>query len=154
MAVYKDKRFTATANWLGGDRTLVGGPELPNVDVATPIELGGVERGVWSPEELLLAACASCYELTIVSAAHAHGVPIFAVEVTAAGHVTRRDDGSLGFIVIEIDAKLSTDGDRLADAGLIAERAKDGCIVMLALDVPVHVRVAVTPLEPQEVTAR
>lgn len=153
MAVYKDRRFTATANWLGGDRTLVGGAQLPDVDVATPIELGGDERGAWSPEELLLAACASCYELTVVSAARAHDVPIYAVEVTAAGHVTRRDDGCLGFIVVEIDAKVSTDEDRLADVGLIAERAKDACIVMLALDVPVHIRVAVRALEPQGATA-
>lgn len=109
---------------------------------------------MWSPEELLLAACASCYELTVVAAARARDVPLYAVEITATGHVTRRDDGRLGFIVIEIDAKLCTDGNRAAEVGLIAERAKDACIVMLALDVPVHTRLKVTPLEPQEVTAR
>lgn len=80
------------------------------------------------------------------------GVTI-AVEVTAAGHVTRRDDGCLGFIVVEIDAKISAEGDRHEDVGLIAERAKDACIVMLALDVPVHTRVAVRALEPEGATA-
>ena len=153
MAVYKDRRFSSTAGWVGGTRSLVRGPDLPDVDVATPAELGGHDTGVWSPEELLLAACASCYELTVVGAAHAHDVPLHAAEITATGHVTRRDDGRLGFIVIEIDARLCTDGDRVEEVGLIAERAKDACIVMLALDVPVHIRLAVTPLEPQRATA-
>ena len=153
MAVYKDRRFNATASWVGGKRALVGGIDLPDLDVATPIELGGEDEGLWSPEQLLLAACASCYELTLVSVAHARGVPLHAVEVTATGHVTRQDDGRVGFIVIEIDAKLSTDRSRRGEAGLVAKRAKDVCIVMLALDVPVHIRFAVTALEPQEVTA-
>ena len=153
MAVFKDKRFTATANWLGGKRTLVGGPDLPDVDVAMPVELGGKDRGVWSPEELLLAACASCYELTVVDLARTRDVPLHALAVAATGHVTRRDDGRLGFIVIEIDVRLVTDGDLVADAGRIAERAKDACIIMLALDVPVHIRVGVEALVPQEVRA-
>jgi organic hydroperoxide reductase OsmC/OhrA len=153
MAVYKDQRFTATADWPGGKRALVGGIDLPTIDVATPVEFGGEDGGVWSPEALLLAACVASYELTVVSAARARGVPLHAVEVTGAGHVTRRDDGRLGFIVIEIDARLSTDGDRIDELGLVAELAKDACIVLLALDVPIHVRVAVGALEPHEVTA-
>jgi organic hydroperoxide reductase OsmC/OhrA len=153
MAVFKDKRFTATANWLGSERTVVGGPDLPDVDVAMPVELGGKDRGVWSPEELLLAACASCYELTVVDVARSRDVPLHALAVAATGHVTRRDDGRLGFLVIEIDARLVTDGDLIADAGRIAERAKDACIIMLALDVPVHIRVGVEALVPQEIRA-
>jgi organic hydroperoxide reductase OsmC/OhrA len=153
MAVFKDKRFTATANWLGGERSLVGGFGLPEVDVATPPELGGQDAGVWSPEQLLLAACASCYELTVVGVARTRGVPLHAVEVGVAGHVTRRDDGRLGFIVIELEVEVVTDSEFVEHAQVVALRAKEACIVTLALDVPVHLRVSVRALEPEEVTA-
>lgn len=53
--------------------------------------------------------------------------------------VTRRDDGRFGFIAIELDLTLETDQVHHEAVGIIARRAKELCIVTMALDVPVHV---------------
>lgn len=156
MAVLKDHRFAATAEWVQGKRGLISARDKPVIDVAVPPELGGPDFDLWSPEELLLAACASCYELTIVAVATKRDIPIHSLEVRSAGHVTRRDDGRLGFVVVELDVELVTSPDRVADAEAAARRAKDVCIVTIALDVPVHLRVTARAhdAEPEEVGIR
>lgn len=141
MTVFKDHRFAATADWVRDKRGLISARDKPVIDVAVPSELGGTDVDAWSPEELLLAACASCYELTIVAVARKDDIPIYSLEVRSAGHVTRRSDGRLGFVVIELDVELVTSPDRIEDADAAARRAKDVCIVTLALEVPVHLRV-------------
>ena len=141
MAVIKDHRFAATAEWVQGKRGLVSARDKPVIDVAVPPELGGTDVDVWSPEELLLAACASCYELTIIAVARKDDIPIRSLEVRSAGHVTRRDDGRLGFVVVEFDVDFVTSPDRISDAEAAARRAKELCIVTISLDVPVHLRV-------------
>ncbi|MEP7334401.1 MAG: OsmC family protein, partial [Actinomycetota bacterium] len=105
MAVIKDHRFSATADWVQGKRVLVSARDKPELDVAAPPELGGPDVRLWSPEELLLAACASCYELTIVAVAKKDEIPIHSLEVQSAGHLTRRGDGRLGFVVVELDVE-------------------------------------------------
>ncbi len=153
MTVLKDQRFAATADWAGGKRVLVGARDKVTIHVATPPELGGTDHDLWSPEELLLAACASCYELTVAGVAARRGVPIHSIEVRSAGHVTRRDDGRLGFIVIELDVVLGTEPEFVAAAEATARLAKDVCIVTTALDVPVHLTVS-AHAEEAEVAVR
>jgi organic hydroperoxide reductase OsmC/OhrA len=141
MSVFKDFRFNVVADWIEGTRGLVHAGEKPVLDVSTPRELRGEHPDLWSPEELLLAACASCYELTVVAVAEHRQVPLHSLEVRAAGHVTRRSVGRLGFVAIELDVELVTDPDLVAEAEDVAKRAQAVCIVTQALDVPLHVRV-------------
>jgi organic hydroperoxide reductase OsmC/OhrA len=64
------------------------------------------------------------------------------------GHVSQRQDGRFGFVAIELDVRLVTDPEDVEAAERAARRAKDACLVSLALDVPVHVNVTVEQLEP------
>jgi len=141
VAIFKDHRFSSTADWVEGERVLVSSRDKTTINVVVPPELGGPDAGVWSPEELLLAACASSYELTLLAVAKRAEIPIHSLEVRTTGHVTRCADSVLGFVVVEIDVDLVTSPEQLIHAQAAAMRAKEVCIVTIALDVPVQLRV-------------
>lgn len=106
--------------------------------MARPPEFRDGVAGVWSPEELLVSAAASCYAVTLAAVLERRAIPVHSLNASAAGHVTRRDDGRFGFVAIELDLHLETDGDRIEEAQRAAERTRDACIVTMALDVPVR----------------
>jgi organic hydroperoxide reductase OsmC/OhrA len=98
--------------------------------------------GVWSPEDLLVAATASCYAVTLAAIAERSGVELTALDVGGLGHVERGVDGRFWFTVVELSVEVSAN----ADPDLVerlAAKAEQACIVSLALDVPVHLRLAV-----------
>lgn len=152
MPIFKDFRFSVVADWIGGTRALVRARGKPALDISVASELHGDYPELWSPEELLLAACASSYELTLERVAEQRRLPLRSLEVRASGHVTRRHDGHRGFVAIELDVDVVTDADRVHEAKSIASLAQSVCIVTQALDVPLHVRVSAGPPALEEVT--
>ena len=143
MSVVKDFRFPVSVTLVEGRLTEASVAGKPDIQVATPPEFRGGIPGVWSPEDLLVASAASCYAVTLVAVGERADVPVRALSVTAAGHVTRRDDGKFGFVAIELDVRFETDPDLVDAAGRAAAKAKDLCIVTMALDVPVRLGVDV-----------
>jgi peroxiredoxin-like protein len=148
MITVKDHKFPVSIHWITGRLTRATVPGKPDLQVATPPEFRGGIAGVWSPEDLLVGAAASCYAVTLVAVAERHDVPLHGLDVRGTGHVTRRDDGRFGFVAIELEVSLETEPGREADARRAAEAAEHGCLVAMALDVPVHASVTVSALEP------
>lgn len=142
MSIVKTLRFPAAVEWHGGRLTRASAPGKPALDVATPPEFKGGMPGVWSPEDLLVTAAASCFAVTLVAVAERSGVELKALRVDGAGHVERAADGRFRFSVVELDVEVEADADpgRLER---LAAKAEQVCIVSLALDVPVHVRLVV-----------
>ena len=150
MAVFKEMQFPVSVRWRGG--RLASTATTPSrrgpIEVATPPEFRDGVAGYWSPEDLLVAAVASCFTLTLGAVAERGGAPLLDATVTATGHMSHRDDGRYGFFVIEIDASLETivgGEDTVRRAARVAEKR---CIVAQALDVPVHVAVTVKTIVP------
>lgn len=141
MPIVKSHRFPVQAHWWGGRLLRLGAPDKPSFRVATPPEFRDGIPGIWSPEELLVGALASCYELTLVAVAEHRGVPLHTLEVGATGHVEQASGGGFGFTVIELDVDLTTDPGREAEAEEVARLARRHCIVGRALEGPVHMRV-------------
>jgi organic hydroperoxide reductase OsmC/OhrA len=80
----------------------------PPLEVATPPEFPGGIAGVWSPEDLLVTATASCYAVTLAAIAERREIPLHGLKVSGTGHVSRPDDGRFGFVAIELDAEIET----------------------------------------------
>ncbi|HXV96683.1 MAG TPA: OsmC family protein [Gaiellaceae bacterium] len=139
MSIVKTLRFPASIEWRGGRLTRASSPGKPSLDVATPPEFKGGVPGVWSPEDLLVAAVGSCFAVTLVAVAERSGVELTVLDVDGVGHIERAADGRFRFTVIELDVEVEADADpgRLER---LAAKAEQVCIVSLALDVPVHVR--------------
>jgi organic hydroperoxide reductase OsmC/OhrA len=146
MSITKDFRYKVGVAWEGDRITSVTSTGKPELTVATPPEFKNGVPGVWSPEDLLVASVASCFTVTMVAVAERRDLPMYGIDVTGTGHVTMRDDGRFGFVAIELTALIQTaepSVDAMTRAAKYAERA---CLVSMALDVPVHLEVAVQPV--------
>ena len=149
MSIVKTLRFPIAAEWWGGRTVDAEAPGKEGLRVVTPPEFRGGVAGEWSPEELLVTAVASCYALTLAAVAEQANAPIHRVRLGGVGHVEGDRRGHYRFTVIELEVELVTDPDAVEAAERAAALAEEHCIVSRALDIPVHVRVAVrsAPLE-------
>jgi organic hydroperoxide reductase OsmC/OhrA len=146
MSITKDLRYKVGVAWEGNRITTVTSTDKPELTVATPPEFKNGVPGLWSPEDMLVAAVASCFTVTMVAVAERRELPLYGLDVSGTGHVTMRDDGRLGFVAIELTALIQTAEpsiDVMTRAARYAERA---CLVSMALDVPVHVNAVVQPV--------
>lgn len=146
MTVMKEMQFPVAIRWRGGRLVRVDARDKESIEVATPPEFRGGLAGYWSPEELLVAATASCFVVTLAAVAERREVPLIDADVAATGHMSRRADGRFGFTVIEIEAELETVPGSEQAAEAAARAAEQRCLIRQALDVPVHVHVVVRPI--------
>lgn len=146
MSITKDFRYKVDVAWEGDRITNVRSPDKPELTVATPPEFKNGVPGVWSPEDLLVAAVASCYTVTLVAVAEQRDLPLRELHVSGTGHLTGRDDGRFGFVAIELTVTILTDEPALDAIERTARYAERACMVTMALDVPVHVEVIVRPV--------
>lgn len=142
MSVVKAFRFASSVHWRGGRLTEASAQGKPTLDVATPPEFKGGVEGVWSPEELLVAATASCFAVTLAAVAERSGVELEGIEVGGLGHVERGRDEPFGFVAIELTVEVASAGAPPDTVQRLVRETERLCIVSLALDVPVHVRLA------------
>jgi organic hydroperoxide reductase OsmC/OhrA len=146
MSISKDFRYKVAVDWEGDRITTVTSPDKPELTIATPPEFKNGVEGVWSPEDLLVAAVASCFSVTLVAVAERRELPLHSLHVSGTGHLTARDDGRFGFVAIELTAGIRTDAHVLDAMERAAKHAGRACLVSMALDVPVHVDAIVTPV--------
>ena len=144
MTRLKTHRFPVDVRWLDGKLTLASVPGKAPLPVATPPEFQGGIEGVWSPEDLFVGAVATCFTVTLVSAARRRNVPVRALEVRSFGDVTRRPDGRFGFVAVELMVELETDAGHEGEAQGALLDAEESCLVAVSLDTPVSVHAHVT----------
>jgi organic hydroperoxide reductase OsmC/OhrA len=152
MAAVKAHRFPVSIQWEEGRLTRATAPGKPELEIATPPEFKGGIAGVWSPEDLLVAATAACYTVTLLAVAEGKRVTLLDLHVDGVGHVEQRHDGRFGFVVIELMATIAVEPGQVEAAEKAARYAKDACLVSLALDTPVHLEVVVEAREVAPVT--
>jgi organic hydroperoxide reductase OsmC/OhrA len=148
MARAKQFEFPVGVEWEGGSLTVASVAGKQDLDVATPPELGGDTEGVWSPEDLLVASAASCFAVTLAAIVRHRAIPLLSLHVEGNGRVGPRDDGRLGFTSIDLSVAVETDSsDAVPGLEAAIERAEKGCLVALALSIPVHVHATVAVAE-------
>jgi organic hydroperoxide reductase OsmC/OhrA len=146
MKTTRDFRFPVSIGWAGGRLVRATVPGKEPLALATPPEFKGTDVGVWSPEDALVAATASCFSVTYLAVAERRGIPVHDVAVDGVGRMGLGEDGRLGFLGIDLTAHLVTEPGHEEAAVAAAERAEQGCFVSMALAIPVrletHVRTA------------
>jgi peroxiredoxin-like protein len=149
----KSLEFPVGVEWAGGKRVRAYVPGKPMIEIAMPPEFKGDSPGIWSPEDFLVGAVASCYSVTMVAIAERRQIPLYDLAVEAVGRIGAREDGGFGFQAIELEVAIETDHQHLEVAHDAAERAERGCLVSLALRIPVEVELDVCAVEPATMAA-
>jgi len=142
MSVFKSHRYGVRTEWRDGRRVTLAAPGKPILDVALPSDFKNGVPGVWSPEELLIASLATCFELTMIAVADYKSIPLHSVRVDATGHVERKNH-AYELILLELDVHVETGTSRHHDVEHVAEMAHEGCLVGKALDVPVRLNLEI-----------
>jgi organic hydroperoxide reductase OsmC/OhrA len=143
MSTIKDFRYSVQASRLPRRRVRLTGRGKPALEAATPPEFRGGTPGMWSPEDLLVASVASCYSLTLDAMATQRDIPIRSLSVEGVGHVTRRAEGRIGFVVIELRVELAVEPGCEDAATRTAHAAKQTCLVGHALQIPIELELSV-----------
>jgi organic hydroperoxide reductase OsmC/OhrA len=143
MTTLKDFRYEVNGSALPHRRVRLTSDGKAPLEAATPPEFRGGTPGIWSPEDLLVAAVVSCYAVTLESIAEHRGVELRHVDVTGAGHVTRRAEGRIGFVVIELAVEVTVTSGLEHEAERAARSAKQTCLIAHALEIPVELELRV-----------
>jgi organic hydroperoxide reductase OsmC/OhrA len=125
---YKTFRYQNDLSWKSGLRGTSVSPGKHEMAVGSPPEFKG-EEGLWSPEELLVAALNTCLMLTFLAYAKHKGLEIASYESRADG-LLENVDGKYRVtqIAVEPQVAMKSEAD-FGRAGEIMTSAKEGCFI-------------------------
>jgi peroxiredoxin-like protein len=139
----REHRFAVHVEWEGDRLTTAYVEGKEPLSIATPPEFRGTNPDVWSPEDVFVAASASCLAVTIDALAEQKQLALANLDVRAEGVVGRRPDGRYGFVRIEQSVELEVaEADEAAARELVA-KAEETCLVSVSLDLPIETSVTV-----------
>ena len=145
----KNHSYEVSVTWAN---ELVGWAEARDVrepiKFSAPPEFGG-ERGLWSPELLLLLAANSCFLSTLLALAEHNRLPLVGYTAKAEGQLERVPGQGYRFteLVLRPVITLEKESD-LPLAHRLLDKAERSCIVANALSVPVRVEAHVDIVAP------
>jgi organic hydroperoxide reductase OsmC/OhrA len=140
----KEFHFPLLVEWVGGRRVAARAVGKPAIEITTPPVFRGTDPSVWSPEEFLVAAAASCLAVTFTGLAAREGLTYTELKVDGDGVVGRRADGRFGFTRLLLRLELETDPTGEVRPRELAERAEATCLVSVSLNLPVETVIEVT----------
>jgi osmotically inducible protein OsmC len=132
----------ASAVWEGELFTGKGTVNLDSSNAAGPLDVNWPARaenpnGVTSPEELIAAAHATCYSMSLANGLAKLGTPADRLETTAQVHIEKGDAG-LGITRVELKVRGTGAFDEAAFVEA-ANVAKAGCPVSRALNPSIEI---------------
>ena len=148
MRTSKTLQFPVSIEWAGGRLVRAAVPGKETIAIATPPEFKGTDLGVWSPEDFLVAAAASCFTVTFLALAERRDLTVHDIAVDGVGRMGLGEDGRLGFLSVDLSAHLVTDPGQEEAVVEAARRAEQGCFVSQALSVPVRLETLVHVAAP------
>lgn len=129
-------RYEARLEWDEGRVGHLSAPGRPAIVTGPPPQFDG-SPNLWSPEELLLSAAASCFMTTFMTIAGRAGLPVAGLRCVAHGTLDRGEEGFV-FTSLRIEARLRTAPAERERALTLLSTAKKHCIVSNALKTPVE----------------
>ncbi len=132
---------TVTLEELGNAEGALLIVDSPPVRVGPPPQFDG-RPGHHSPEDLLLAAVASCHMTTLVALARRKELPIKSYAAKASGTLEKTREG-LRFTSIRLRVEAATDPGREQDLEHLVGLAETHCIVSNALRLDVELEILV-----------
>ncbi len=140
----KEFHFPLSVEWIGERRVAVHVEGKPAVEIAPPPVFKGTDPATWSPEDLLVAAAASCLAVTFTGLAARAGLAYTRLKVDGDGVAGIRPDGRFAFTRLKLRLELETEPANQTQARELAEKAEQTCLVSASLDLPVETVIEVS----------
>ena len=124
--------YATGLRWSGEMKGTLAALEKPRIEIAAPPEFRG-HAGLWTPEDLLVAAVNSCTMMTFLSLARRKGLELRSYESEATGRL-EMEGGQFRFtkIVVRPRVEIVAEADREKALALL-QQAEDHCLVANSL---------------------
>ena len=139
----KEFHFPLSVEWTGERHVDVHVDGKAALEIMPPPVFKGVDPAAWSPEDLFVAAAASCLAVTFTGLAERAGLAYEALKVDGDGVAGVRPDGKFGFTRLLLHLELTAAASDGEEARALAERAEETCLVAASLDLPVETEIVV-----------
>jgi len=128
-----DNKHHVVAWWTSGQTGIAKSDSAPNaIHFTAPVQFGGID-GRWTPEDLLMAALASCFTTTFYAIAASSKFEYTDLEVEAGGTVSKTSNGyNFNEIVVRVNLVIPSE-DRRERAISLLQKTKELCLVSRAL---------------------
>jgi organic hydroperoxide reductase OsmC/OhrA len=128
--------YQVTGWWTSGKAGIVRSSQVPTViHFTAPVSFGG-DAGRWTPEELMLAALASCFVSTFQAIANYSKLPYADLEIGVSGEIEKTSSG-FQFTTLELRPKLTIADEELrAQADRVLRKSEALCLVGRAIQTP------------------
>lgn len=128
--------YRVLAWWTSGKAGIVRSDQVPTViHFTAPVTFGG-DAGRWTPEELMLAALASCFTSTFQAIATHSKLPYADLEVSVDGEIEKTSSG-FQFKSVGIRPRLTiSDEDLRPLADRVLRKSESLCLVSRAIVTP------------------
>ncbi len=125
---YKSFNYLTDLQWVGGKAGLLASPGKPEFRVASPPEFRG-EEGVWSPEDLFVAAINICTMTTFLAIAGKKGLELVSYTSTADGLLEFVGEG-YQFTKVILKPRIVVAGDKdIETARSLLDDAHHKCLI-------------------------
>src|SRR5687768_15289885 len=140
--------YRASISRTFASRARVEAPPRPALDGGPSSQFDG-DAGAWSPEHLILSSLGICMLTTFEAFSARDGIEIASWNATINGTVERTPEGLMfTSIVLGIDMEISGNVDRV---GATLEDAKQYCLVLNSLRVPVVIETQITTTDGNQI---
>ena len=135
---YKSFEYQTSTVWKSDRRGCIASDGKPDLDVASPPEFKGV-AGVWTPEDLFVAAIDICQMTTFLALAARADVQLVSYRSAAHGHL-EFDGGGYRFTKVTLKPKITvTGGTERTAVERIVNEAHIQCLVGRSVNTAIDV---------------
>ena len=140
----KEFHFPLSVEWTGERRVTAHVEGKQPIEITPPPVFRGTDASTWSPEDLFVAAAASCLAVTFTGLAARAGLDYASLAVDGDGVAGMREDGRFGFTRLALRIAIETQPTDAQQARELSQQAEDTCLVSASLDLPVETVIEVS----------
>jgi peroxiredoxin-like protein len=137
--------YNLDLRWTGGRSGQLTSAGPPHLDFSAPPEFHG-EPDKWSPEQLLLAAAASCFTTTFIAIAELHKLSVRGFRMHAFARLEKVPGEGYRFTEVTLVPEIEADHNDVETVLKVIAKAEKNCFVAKSLRATMQVEPKFVPI--------
>ena len=138
--------YETELKWTGDRSGVLEGAGQPHLEISAPPEFAG-QPGLWTPEQLLVGATASCLMTTFMAIAELSGLSLNFFRVKASGKLEKIPGEGYRFTEIRLKPEVGVFPDEMDKAQRVLAKAEKNCFISNSLRAVIRVEPELVPVE-------